>query len=106
MDVREKLVELLEEAEGLVNNDYPTLEQMSDHLIANGVTFAIDNNVGCKWISVEERLPKCDVDVLTLRETGMYVESYCEQFGWLYDEESLGWRVTRWMPLPEPPKGE
>lgn len=37
-NTREKLIELLEEAEGLVNNDVPSLEQIADHLIANGVT--------------------------------------------------------------------
>jgi hypothetical protein len=36
--MREKLIELLEEAEGLVNNDEPSLEQIADYLIAHGVT--------------------------------------------------------------------
>ena len=36
--MREKLIELLEEAEGLVNNDEPSLEQIADHLISHGVT--------------------------------------------------------------------
>jgi hypothetical protein len=36
--MREKLIELLEEAEGLVNNNEPSLEQIADHLIAHGVT--------------------------------------------------------------------
>lgn len=38
MDVREKLVELLWEASSLVNNELPTVEQMAESLIANGVT--------------------------------------------------------------------
>lgn len=36
--MREKLIELLEEAEGLVNNDEPSLEQIADYLVAHGVT--------------------------------------------------------------------
>ena len=36
-----RLIELLEEAEGLVNNAYPTLEQIADHLIANGVIIPV-----------------------------------------------------------------
>ena len=36
--MREKLIELLEEAEGLINNDEPSLEQIADYLISNGVT--------------------------------------------------------------------
>lgn len=57
------------------------------------------------WISVEDRLPEDDVDVLTRRATGMSVESHCG-FGWAYDEYNGKWRVTHWMPLPEPPEVE
>lgn len=61
-------------------------------------------NAHCnEWISVKERLPEDDVDVLTRRATGMSVESHCG-FGWLYDEYNGRWVVTHWMPLPEPPK--
>ena len=37
MTERERLVELLEEAEGQVNNDLPTIEEIADYLLANGV---------------------------------------------------------------------
>lgn len=36
--MRENLIDLLYEAEGLVNNELPTIEMVADHLIANGVT--------------------------------------------------------------------
>lgn len=36
-DMRDRLVELLVQAEGQVNNDIPPLESIADHLIANGV---------------------------------------------------------------------
>lgn len=34
---RERLVELIEQAEGLKNNDFPSIGELADHLIANGV---------------------------------------------------------------------
>ena len=37
MDQRKRLIELLYEAEAQVNNDLPSLEQIADHLLANGV---------------------------------------------------------------------
>jgi hypothetical protein len=54
MTDREKLIELLEEMEDL---PFDTVWSEADFLIENGVTFATDNNVGDKWISVKERLP-------------------------------------------------
>lgn len=41
MTDREKLIELIEYAEGMVNNDIPTLEQIADYLIAHGVTIPV-----------------------------------------------------------------
>lgn len=35
--MKNRLVELLYEAEGQVNNDLPSLEQIADYLLANGV---------------------------------------------------------------------
>ena len=72
---------------------------------------ATDNNVGCKWIPVTERLPEEWVAVLVWSKYG-----FCEvavylgipgkwRITWnheLFEVES----ITHWMPLPEPPKGE
>lgn len=57
------------------------------------------------WISVEDRLPEPDTDVLARRSTGMDVECYHKEDGgyWSWDEYSGKWRVTHWMPLPEAP---
>jgi hypothetical protein len=66
---------------------------------ANGVTFATDTNDGCKWISVEDRLPVETYQVLTVDDTG-WIE--IDALGW---EDWLSHRdVTHWMPLPELPK--
>ena len=44
--MKEKLIEILEEVEGQYNNDFPSIEQMADGLIAHGVT--IQKNA--RWI--------------------------------------------------------
>ena len=71
MTDREKLIELV--ADVPVNYELcmrimgqcPTIETpcyecLADYLLANGVTFVTDTNVGSKWISVEDRLPETD----------------------------------------------
>jgi hypothetical protein len=121
MTMREKLIELLEEAEGLVNNDVPSLEQIADHLIAHGVTIQ-------KWIPETERLPDTDgkylvfeqkggrtvTDTLRFTKDASKVSRYdfkgmLKNLWYGYDSE-WGYyavrSVTHWMPLPEPPKGE
>ena len=104
--MREKLIELLEEAEGLVNNDVPSLEQKADHLIASSVTIQ-------KWIPVTERLPKEGESVLVF---GYWHEKFQPLMCYLSPHRKGEWfttvagqqvyDVTHWMPLPEPPKGE
>ena len=96
MDVREKLVEIIQNSVGGCARHWA--EVISDGLIAHGVTVQ-------EWISVNDGLPEDDVDVLTRRATGMSVEAY-HGFGWSYDEYNGRWVVTHWMPLPQPPKGE
>ena len=36
-NIRERLIDLLEQADGQVNNDIPSLEMIADYLIANDV---------------------------------------------------------------------
>ena len=75
--------------------------------ISNGVTFATDTNDGCKWISVEERLPEPGVIVLVHSKLGCTYFShrlYYHLEGRPFSiEYSGGWEVTHWMPLPKPP---
>jgi len=61
-----------------------------------------------KWISVTERLPDIEDDVLIYCErTGLSGAKYREI--WLTDFKEflhLGYKPIAWMPLPEPPKEE
>ena len=107
MDVRGKLVELLKTSP--TRNGYTDIEDIADHLIANGVTVQ-------EWISVDDRLP----------EEGDYVLCVLKGFNYggkiqvckfvpadkfndkpYFEHFRNGFpSVTHWMPLPQPPKGE
>ena len=112
MGVKEKLVELLREAlynifGNKLGNCYfdSCLELIADHLIANDVTVP-------QWISVDDRLPEFCVSVLArCFHQGRWRTLVChtskENAGEWYTDEVCQWvKVTHWMPLPEPPKGE
>ena len=126
--VKEKLVELLDQKQYYAMGPWAhglqgiSNEEVADHLIANGVTFATDNNVGSKWISVKDRLPNtipCGagteyseaVNVLT--DGRKVLTAIWNGFHWICDAEF--WdaefeEITHWtpvlLPLPQPPKGE
>ena len=130
MDVREKLVELLQDANNPVWKWFPnnaTMAQLADYLINSGVTVQ-------EWVSVKDRLPDTDQDViLYTREIETYgkhhekkkiyrniymgyfdgeewLTSYCHGCEYIfrmnekYPNETI--EVTHWMPLPEPPEKE
>lgn len=109
MDVREKLVELLKESKlcsKRFDDQYSdsTIAIIADHLIAHGVTVQ-------EWISVKDRLPEEKVNCIV-----HYKHAYCDNDDYwaigfcFYDGEKfridLLYKVTHWMPLPQPPKGE
>lgn len=112
--MREKLIELLCK----MISPTITVGEQADFLIANGVTFAEDNNVPSKWIPVTERLPEPGVYVLCWYEYfryGSYNRMY-QTYGIGYHFRDGMWggevsnglkcKVLAWMPLPEPPKGD
>ena len=110
MDVREKLVDILDQ---FVYDDWYGNGDIADKLIANGVTVqdGNDNNVLAKWISVDDRLPEEKVDCIV-----HYKHAYCDNDDYwaigicFYDGEKFqmdwSYKVTHWMPLHKPPKGE
>ena len=101
MDVREKLVELLN-ASSDIRMPYTPTEIVADRLIAHGVTVQ-------EWISVKDRLPESGKDaVLIALRWGAVDIGWCEEGRWgseFVNEYDDG-EVTHWMPLPQPPKGE
>lgn len=112
MDVREKLVKLLDNiylpmmdgsnTVGECTIPYKFKEKIANHLITNGVTVQ-------SWIPVTERLPEEKVDCIV-----HYKHAYCDtddywKIGFcFYDCEKFkldpAYKVTHWMPIPEPPK--
>lgn len=125
MGVREKLVELLDnfhrDLSPFAGNEKlfvvdDNVEQ-AEYLIEHGVTVQ-------EWISVEDRLPSDEQDVLVIAHGWggrlVYVGSHKRVeaqkscltgitnkssewllWGWSYLKEPM---VTHWMPLPQPPK--
>lgn len=127
MDVRGKLVELLDNA--IIDSDdnygFPNTNQVADHLISNGVTVQ-------EWISVTERLPDEHESLFARYKgtdkwlEGMFMATsalviVCVEYEngertvktastkdgiWNVKDSFYPCKVTHWMPLPEPPKGE
>ena len=105
MDFREKLIELIGEAIEL----YPSeREELADGFIANGVTVQ-------EWISVDDRLPEYSndgfADAVLVTDGFVQHMAYFVGGEWRFAEsgeikEPMWYRITHWMPLPEPPKGE
>ena len=123
MDVREKLVELIESARYWGSN---TSEEIAENLLDSGVTVQ-------EWISVKDRLPEFPWHYLVctsinywhggcmdLNENHKYHQngtpvgydgSTMSVLDCYYDVTGHWNRVcdrhvTHWMPLPPPPKGE
>lgn len=104
---KEKLIDIITDYVDFL--PWETIDDMADSIMEK---FATDNNVGDKWIPVSEP-PK---------EKGCYLvnanhwwdgkpvarEAFWNGADWLscYDKFKISQRVTHWMPLPEPPKGE
>lgn len=63
-----------------------------------------------QWISVKDRLPEDNSDVLAYMQNSIESRIFpaCYHKGWwedcIWNTRCLS--VTHWMPLPEPPKGE
>ena len=116
MDVRKKLVELqlqADIADNISENGTQHREFIADLMIANGVTVQ-------EWISVKDKLPPYNRDVLVYRPNmamKFLVDNYEGYYGEDDDEWHEGWVrygkdvhgnqvITHWSYLPQPPKGE
>ena len=102
MDVREKLVELIESARYWGSN---TSEEIADNLIDSGVTVQ-------EWISVKNRQPETGGYVVCIAKRNpfsrfMPMVARIEKNGWVnpITEQYIS-EVTNWMPIPQQPKGE
>ena len=109
MDVREKLVELITEFYGCDPMYYGVdVNALADYLINNRVTVQ-------DWISVDDRLPEYSndgfADAVLVTDGFVQHMAYFVGGEWRFAEsgeikEPMWYRITHWMPLPEPPKGE
>lgn len=106
MDGREKMVYLVKNALRAYGKDLEEVvepyEFIADFLIHNGVTVQ-------EWIPVTDRLPE---------ESGMYIvtanDGHAQRVSfvlwqkknrmWNLTGARSYWRVTHWIPMPEPPK--
>ena len=95
MDVRQKLVELLQV--DLSGSDGYEPELIADYLLDNGVTVQ-------EWVSAKNRLPNEPMRCLVYTKRGEYwgyeITYYNQGFYTQYAE------TIYWMPIPQPPKGE
>ena len=97
MDVREKLVELIESARYWGSN---TSEEIADNLLENGVTVQ-------EWISVKDELPKEQGYYRVYHKNSksisdrFYYKDCPELFVNVMDDP-----ITYWKPIEQPPKGE
>ena len=113
MEVREKLVELLDI---IIKPGQKTLGDIADYLIANGVTVQ-------EWVSVDDKLPENGQEVFVayvfpFQNSLISKHFYSASIYHIDDGNGLvnrphfenegfhGMRVTHWMPIPQPPKGE
>ena len=103
MDVREKLIEILRKPI-FPHELADPIEAVADYLLDSGVTVQ-------EWISVDDRLPEEKVNCIV-----HYKHAYCDNDDYwtigicFYDGEKFqlgpAYKVTHWMPIPHPPKGE
>ena len=136
MDVREKLVELIFDSLCRhIDKSCKLAENIADDLISDGVTVQENVEISdellkqlknapitiCKeepsielvqeWISVDDRLPEDDSDVLAYSRNGeegrIYPANYAKGvwFDCIFTTPATD-TTTHWMPLPLPPKGE
>ena len=109
MDVREKLVELINDCRFMEGYDMELVERQADHLIAHGVT--VQEWDGCKYCKEYEDLPEHFIDGKSI---GRVFDTCIQpnENGLWHIEVPCGADIgIRFCPmcgrrLPQPPKGE
>lgn len=117
MNDREKLIELLKDGPSCPyalspfddercnhcrykDDVYCDISRLADHMIANGVTVQ-------KWIPVSDMLPRFMQIVLVTDGKHVYKAALNTKNKWIGDYiNSMTFKATHWMPMPQPPKGE
>ena len=97
MDVREKLVELLEDNEFIIRAWGCEYEEAADHLISRGVTVQ-------EWISVKEP-PKEKGTYIVCTDNGGVLLGHWYGTAWNAGGGAKK-HLAYWMEKPKPPKGE
>ena len=110
MDVREKLVEIVEKVLDC-NKCGVVAEWLADDLIGQGVTVKDSKVVEIEqfngWVAVTDQLPNVGCDVLILYENKSYgVGAYSDTYRDFFVGQFPVKCVTHWTYLPQPPKGE
>lgn len=107
MTDREKIVELLNEAHDAFYANFDPMKSymgsLADCLIANGFRSERKQATSDKtseWVSVKDRLPEDDAQVLACTKHGKSFSAHCEKGKW---RVSHSVKITHWMPLPTPP---
>ena len=110
MNVRKKLVELLQNAKDAMKSENLSCDIarnmfVVDFMMANGVTVQ-------EWVSVDDELPDVGGYVVCIAKRNpfsrlMPMVARIEKNGWVnpITEQYIS-EVTHWMPMPELPKGE
>ena len=109
MNVREKLVELLDDMQRSGTGYFGSAienKKIADYLIRHGVTVQ-------EWISVKDRLPEDSndgfADAVLVTDGFVQHMAYFVGGEWRFAEsgeikEPMWYRITHWMPLPLEPE--
>ena len=86
----ENMAEVIEDMAGIIEDQQERIDIMAADMP--------------EWISVDERLPQNDEDVLVWVNGTHRDMAYRDEGVWYDEEHNHLKNITHWMPLPKPPK--